>query len=180
LALQYQAILFDAAAQRSEEPARWQLDRQPAARAARLSAHHPRQIEPRACMQGSGTAAAGSRAPRRSPAELVPLIMLPVLAWLVLDVLHITPRALQPPISPKPGLPSGQKRSAQRPLPPPLPAEWQYWQKVRRSGRARDQTPILASRLDESPHLGTLGSCLRAQRHAAHAGRCPAFSRQLF
>ena len=81
-----------------------------------------------ACMQGEG-AAVPARMPRWSPAELVPLVMLPVLIWLGLDILHITPRASQPRIAANPGITFGRNTSAQEPAPPP-PPELLYWQKV--------------------------------------------------
>ena len=91
--------------------------------------HQPTQIEQCPPAQGNG-GASGPSPPRRSPAELVPLIMLPVLIWLGLDILHITLRAAQPSISAKPGVTFGHTGSAQAPAPPPPPQEWQYWQKV--------------------------------------------------
>ncbi len=79
-------------------------------------------------MQGNG-AAAPARIHRWSPAELVPLVMLPVLIWLGLDMLHITPRASQPRVKQNPGVTFGHNSSAQEPPPPP-PPELLYWQKV--------------------------------------------------
>jgi hypothetical protein len=87
-------------------------------------------------MQGNG-AAVTARAPRWSPAELVPLVMLPVLIWLGLDILRITPRALQPPIAANPGVTFGHNTSTQEPAPPPPPPEWLYWQKARKLTHCR-------------------------------------------
>lgn len=91
-----------------------------------------------ACMQengvSAGPAAHHTGRQRRSPAELVPLIMLPVLVWLALDMLHITPRPSQQRIAPKPGVVTARNDStagpAEPPAPPPAPPEWAYWQKV--------------------------------------------------
>ena len=71
-----------------------------------------------------------------------PLLMLPVLTWLALDLLEVTPRRAQPqPVFPHPRLAATAVAAANAslegaaglphaaPLPPPA-AKWEYWQQV--------------------------------------------------
>lgn len=58
----------------------------------------------------------------------MPLIMLPVLIWLALDVLHITPRPHALRIVPK-SVTTAAPAQADSAAAVPAP-EWVYWQKV--------------------------------------------------